>query len=75
MFEIKQEKVSPCAMSPKRRMINGADVAMTFYTIVTSRKAVSVGPRSYMLIMGIRAARGEQLLTPYQWATQLEHEA
>jgi len=34
-----------------------------------------VDPRNYMLVMGIRAARGETLLTPYQWVTQMEQEA
>ncbi len=57
------------------RTINGADVAMTFYSIVASCKAVNVDPRNYMLVMGFRAARGETLLTPYQWATQIEQEA
>ncbi len=57
------------------RTINGADVAMTFYSIVASCKAVNVDPRNYMLVMGIRAARGDNLLTPYQWATQMEEEA
>jgi len=41
------------------RSIDGADVAMTFYSIITSCKAVKVEPRTYMLAiaMDLRALR------------------
>jgi hypothetical protein len=54
------------------RTINGADIGMTFYSIVRSCKAVNVEPRNYMLTMAIKAARGETVITPYRWALELE---
>ena len=57
------------------RSIDGADVAMTFYSIIASCKAVKVEPRTYMLAMAIRSARAEELMTPYQYAVDLRKQA
>ena len=56
------------------RSIDGADVAMTFYSIIASCKAVKVEPRTYMLVMAIRSARAEELMTPYQYAVDLRNQ-
>jgi hypothetical protein len=53
------------------RTINGADTAMTFYTIVRTCKQLSLPAKSYMVVMATRAAKGERVLTPLQWAKQL----
>lgn len=53
------------------RTINGADVAMTFYTIVKTCKMLGVPPKAYMLLMATRAAKGDVVVTPYKWALEL----
>jgi hypothetical protein len=53
------------------RTINGADTAMTFYTIVRTCKQLSLPSKSYMVVMATRAARGERVLTPLEWAREL----
>lgn len=57
------------------RTINGADVAMTFYTIVKTCKMLGVPPKAYMLMMATRAAKGEVVVTPYKWAIELAETA
>jgi hypothetical protein len=53
------------------RTINGADVAMTFYTIVKTCKMLGMNPKAYMVVMATRAANGEPVVTPYQWGLEL----
>jgi transposase len=57
------------------RTINGADVGMTFYTIIRTCRLLGLSPKSYMLVMAVRAARSEKVLTPYQWGTELAEKA
>ena len=56
------------------RSIDGADVAMMFYSIIASCKAVRVEPRTYMLQVAIRSAHAEELMTPYQYAVDLRNQ-
>lgn len=57
------------------RTINGADIGMTFYTIVRTCKLLGLSPKVYMLVMAIRAARGEPVETPYKWGLDLAAKA
>lgn len=51
---------------------DGADVAMTFYTLIGSCKKIGIIPKVYLLDMAIRAASGGDLLTPYQYGKELQ---
>jgi transposase len=51
--------------------INGADTAMFFYTIVETCKLLRLNPRPYLSEMARRHWRGEELLTPYEFAKNL----
>ena len=53
------------------RTINGADVGMFFYTIIGTCKLLTVNPKAYLLEMGLRSARGEPVLTPYEFGRQI----
>jgi hypothetical protein len=57
------------------RTINGADTAMTFYTIIGTCKSLSLPTKAYMTTMAARAAKGEPVLTPYGWALELAERA
>jgi transposase len=56
------------------RTINGADTGMTLYTIIRTCKHLSLPAKSYMVVMATRAAKGERVVTPYQWAKELAAE-
>lgn len=51
---------------------DGADIAMTFYTLCGSCKKLGIIPRVYLLDMALRAVKGEILLTPFQYGKQLQ---
>jgi len=53
------------------RTINGADVAMTFYTIIRSCKLVRLDPGLYMRSMALAVMDGKKIQTPYDFARQL----
>ena len=53
------------------RSINGADVAMNFYTIIRSCKLVKLNPGVYMRETAIAALEGRAILTPYDFARKL----
>ncbi len=53
------------------RTINGADVGMFFYSIIGSCKMVGVNPKAYILEMGLKAAKKDLLLTPYQYGIEI----
>jgi transposase len=57
------------------RTINGADVGMTLYTIVATCKLLGLSTAAYMRVMATRAARGEAVLTPLAWGTELAEKA
>lgn len=50
---------------------DGADIAMTFYTLIVTCKRLGIIPRVYLLEMSIRAVNGENLLTPFQYGKLL----
>lgn len=50
------------------KSINGADVGMTFYTIIESCKLNGLDPRNYIEEMAIRSAKEEALETPFTYA-------
>ena len=54
------------------RTINGADLGMTFYTLIGTCKTLKIEPHAYLLEMAIRAVKGEELLTPFQYGTKLQ---
>lgn len=54
------------------KSINGADVAMLFYTIIDTCKILNLNPKAYLLEMTLRSARGEELKTPYQYGLDLQ---
>lgn len=54
------------------RSINGADVGMTFYTIINTCKLLGLSPKAYLLESALRSCRNEELQTPYQYAKKLE---
>ena len=53
------------------RTINGADVGMTFYTIIKTCKMLGIDAKSYMIVMATRAAKSEQIVTPFKWGQEL----
>jgi len=53
------------------RTINGADVAMTLYTIIRSCKLVRLNPGLYMRSMAFAVMDGNKIQTPYDFARQL----
>lgn len=53
------------------RTINGADVAMTFYTLIRSCKLVRLDPGLYMRSTAIAAMDGKKIQTPYDFSRQL----
>lgn len=54
------------------RSINGADVGMTFYSIINTCKLLGLSPKAFLLDGAVRACRSQELLTPYQYAKELE---
>jgi len=54
------------------RSLDGADVAMTFYSLIGSCKKLGIIPRVYLLEMSLRSLKGEQLLTPFQYGKSLQ---
>lgn len=56
------------------RTIDGADLGMTFYTLIGSCKTLKINPRDYLLEMAARAVKGEKLLTPFQYGKQLQEQ-
>ena len=54
------------------RSINGADVAMLFYSLIEGCKSNGLQPSAYLLDMALRAIRGKLLETPYQYASGLK---
>ena len=44
------------------RTINGADVGMTFYTIINTCKLLDLDPKSFLLDSALRSCRGQKLL-------------
>jgi len=57
------------------RTINGADTGMTLYTIIRSCKQLALPAKEYMVVMATRAAKGEPVVTPYQWGLELRKAA
>lgn len=53
------------------RSIDGADIGMFFYSMIESCKTNGLNPSSYLLEMAIRKAKGEEIETPYRYATSL----
>lgn len=55
------------------RSINGADVAMCFYSIISTCKRLELNAKAYILEMTLRSARkdGPPLETPYQYGLTL----
>lgn len=45
---------------------------MTFYSIINSCKLLGLSPKAFLLESALRACRGQELLTPYQYAKELE---
>lgn len=54
------------------RTIDGADVAMTYFTLIDSCKILQLNPVHYIREMAHRAAQREKLLTPYKYAVWLK---
>jgi transposase len=50
------------------RTINGADVAMFFYTIIETCKILKLNPRRFLKDQSIRHNEGKKLQTPLVWA-------
>ena len=50
------------------RTINGADVAMFFYSVVETCKLLELNPRRYLKDQSIRHHEGLDLQTPIVWA-------
>jgi hypothetical protein len=55
------------------RSINGADVAMCFYSIIATCKRLELNAKAYILEMTLRSANkdGPPLETPYQYGLKL----
>ena len=53
------------------RTINGADVGMFFYTLIGSCKLITLNPKAYLSEMGLRAAQGKTVLTPYEYGQEI----
>lgn len=56
------------------KSINGADVGMSFYTIIESCKRNGLDSRFYIEEMAIRSARGEEVETPNSYAKKRREE-
>lgn len=54
------------------RTINGADVAMFFYTLIGSCKLLKLNPKAYLTEMSSRALRKEKVLTPLQFCKEMK---
>lgn len=54
------------------RTINGADVGMTFYTIINTCKLLNLNPKAFLLDSALRSCRKQKLLTPFEYGKQLE---
>lgn len=54
------------------RTINGADVGMTFYTIINTCKLLNLNPKAFMLDSALRSCRGQELLTPYEYGREMQ---
>ena len=52
------------------KSINGADVGMLFYSIIESCKLNGLEPRSYIEEMALKSAKGEELETPFSYASR-----
>jgi len=50
------------------RTINGADVAMFYYTVIDTCKLLGLNPRAYLSEQCHRHWRGLELQTPLVWA-------
>jgi transposase len=50
------------------RTINGADVAMFFYTVIETCKILKLNPRRFLKDQSIRHHEGKELQTPLIWA-------
>ena len=50
------------------RTINGADVAMFFYTVIETCKILKLNPRRFLKDQSIRHYEGKELQTPLIWA-------
>jgi transposase len=54
------------------RTINGSDVGVYFYTIISTCKLLTLNPKVYLIEMGLRSARGERILTPLEYAREID---
>lgn len=54
------------------RTINGADVGMTFYTIINTCKLLDLDPKSYLLDSALRGCRKQKLLTPFEYGKLIQ---
>ena len=50
------------------RTINGADVAMFFYTVIETCKILKLNPRRFLRDQSLRYHEGKELQTPLLWA-------
>ena len=56
------------------KSITGADVGMFFYSVVESCKTNGLPPGAYINEMAHRAAKGEELESPYRYSSRLNEE-
>tara|TARA_Y100000782_G_C10136003_1_gene244984 strand:- start:421 stop:1173 length:753 start_codon:yes stop_codon:yes gene_type:complete len=53
------------------KSINGADVGTFFYSVIESCKSNGLNPRSYINDMAHRSSKGEELESPYNYASRI----
>lgn len=54
------------------KSIDGGDIASLFFTLIESCKKFAIDPRTYLLAMSLKSAKGEKLETPYVYAQRME---
>jgi len=54
------------------RTLDGADTAMTFYTIIGTCKRLEVPPWAYLKEMAMRSLQGKIIITPFQFGRELQ---
>ncbi|PIK13968.1 IS66 family transposase [Halobacteriovorax sp. JY17] len=53
------------------KSINGADVGTFFYSVIESCKSNGLSPRSFINTMAHRSAKGEELESPFEYASRI----
>lgn len=56
------------------KSINGADVGVFFYSVIESCKLNGLNAKAYINLMAHRSAKGEELMSPYQYSKKLTEE-